>query len=167
MEEAKTLNGTHSANGIGKGIDATNQLHKNFSCHEKIITGMIPPWYKKNYYESRISCVVLNSLLNLQDLQMKYINMYKDLVRKLYIYTDAIHILSTGYLKSNLIPPSQLNDMITQVKEAVAATNSEYDIVLKRLHLYYNMKLVTFGINDNLDLIIQFSVFVQLIASPH
>ena len=83
-----------------------------------------------------ISHVDLKSLLYLQDLQMKYINKYKDLKRKLYIYIDVIQILSTGYLCIDLIPPPQLNEMITQVKKAVVATNPYYNIVLKRLHLY-------------------------------
>ena len=33
--------------------------------------------------------------------------------------------------------------------------------MIKRLHLYYNMKLVTFGIDWKRNLIIQFPVFVQ------
>ena len=48
--------------------------------------------------------MILNSLLYLQDLQMKYINMYKDLITKLYIYTDIIKILSMDNLQINLIP---------------------------------------------------------------
>ena len=32
---------------------------------------------------------------------------------------------------------------------------------MKILHLYYDMKLATFGIDRNRNLIIQFSVFVQ------
>ena len=105
--------------------------------------------------------MVINSLQYLQDLQMKYINTYKDLIRKLYIYINTICILSTGYLLIDLIPPSQLNDMITKVKEVVVVTNPKYDIVLKRPHLYYDMEIVTFGINDHSDLIIQFPAFIQ------
>ena len=40
-------------------------------------------------------------------------------------------------------------------------TRPDYDIVIKRLHLYYDMKLVTFGIDRSRNLIIQFPVFVQ------
>ena len=79
---------------------------------------------------------------------------------KLYIHIDAIYILSTGFLLINLIPPSQLIKIIVQVKEAVIATNPEYDVVLKRLHLYYDMKLVTFGTDDDSDLI-PFPIIVQ------
>ena len=64
------------------------------------------------------------------------------------------------FLPINLIPSSQLNNMIMQVKEAVIANNPEYNIVLKKLHLNYDMKLVTFGIDDDSDLIIQLPVFV-------
>ena len=33
--------------------------------------------------------------------------------------------------------------------------------MIKRLHLYYDMKLVTFGIDRKRNLIIQFPIFVQ------
>ena len=47
------------------------------------------------------------------------------------------------------------------MKVALAKTNKDYDLVLSRLYLYYDMKLVTFGINQDKNLIIQFPVFVQ------
>ena len=37
----------------------------------------------------------------------------------------------------------------------------DYDIVIKRLHLYYDMKLVTFGTDEDRNLIVQYPVFVQ------
>ena len=39
--------------------------------------------------------------------------------------------------------------------------NPDYDIVIKRLHLYYDMKLATFGIDRDKNLIVQFQVFIQ------
>ena len=63
--------------------------------------------------------MVLNSLSYLHDLQIKSVNIYEDLVRRLQIYLDAIHILSPGYLPIKLIPPSQLNEMFIQVKDVV------------------------------------------------
>ena len=43
---------------------------------------------------------------------------------------------------------------------ALAKTNRDYDLVLNRLYLYYDMLLVTFGI-DNQKNLIQFLIFVQ------
>ena len=34
-------------------------------------------------------------------------------------------------------------------------------MVLDRLHLYYDMQLVTFGIDKDMNLVIQFPVFIQ------
>ena len=39
--------------------------------------------------------------------------------------------------------------------------NKDYNLVLTRLYLYYDMKLVTFGIDNQRNLIVQFPVFVQ------
>ena len=39
--------------------------------------------------------------------------------------------------------------------------NPDYDLVIDRLHLYYNMQLATFGIDKDRNLIIQFPIFVQ------
>ena len=40
-------------------------------------------------------------------------------------------------------------------------TNENYGLVIKGMYKYYNMKLVTFGIDQDRNLIIQFPVFVQ------
>ena len=42
--------------------------------------------------------------------------------------------------------------------------NPDYHIVIKSLHVYYDMKLVTFGIDKDKNLIIQFPVFCTAIC---
>ena len=54
-----------------------------------------------------------------------------------------------------------MHDILDEVKKAMQTTNLDYDIVIERLHLYIDMKLVTFGIDKNRNLIIQYVVFVQ------
>ena len=61
----------------------------------------------------------------------------------------------------HLLTPLKLQEILDLVKEALIKTNPEYDIVIKRLHLHYNMKLVTFGIDRKRNLIMQFPIFVQ------
>ena len=39
--------------------------------------------------------------------------------------------------------------------------NPDYTLVLDRLHLYYDMQLVTFGIDSDMNLVIQFPVFIK------
>ena len=64
------------------------------------------------------------------------------------MYSKAIRILSKGYLPISLLPPSKVNMILQEVKVALWTANRDYDLVIKRLYLYYDMKLVTFGIDD-------------------
>ena len=73
----------------------------------------------------------------------------------------AIRILSKGYLPISLLPPSKLSEVLSEVKKALQISNRDYDLGLKQLYLYYDMKLVTFGIDEDRNLIFQFPVFVQ------
>ena len=57
--------------------------------------------------------------------------------------------------------PLKLQEILDSVKETLIKINPDYNIVIKRLHLYYDMKLVTFGIDKKRKLIIQFPIFVQ------
>ena len=72
-----------------------------------------------------------------------------------------MRILARGYLPISLITLYKLQEIINSIKETLIKNNPDYDIVIKRLHLYYDMKLVTFGIDKDRNLIIQFPIFVQ------
>ena len=65
------------------------------------------------------------------------------------------------FLPFFLITPSKLQETLNVVQMAICKTNQDYDVVTERLNLYYDMKLVTFGIDRDRNLIIQFPVFIQ------
>ena len=77
----------------------------------------------------------------------------------------AITIPLKGYLPISLFPPSILQEILGKVKKAIQTTNPDYDIVIKRQHLYYGMKLVTFGIDKDRNLIVQSPVFYSHILN--
>ena len=66
---------------------------------------------------------------------------------------NHVRILAKGYLPISLVPPYKLQEILNSLKETLFKSNPDYDIVIKRLHLYYDMKLVAFGI--------KFPIFVQ------
>ena len=84
-----------------------------------------------------------------------------ELITQWHIYTTSIRILAKGYLPISLVNPSKLKEILNDIKTAIQKTNPDYDLVIHRLHLYYNMQLVTFGIDKDRNLIIQFLVFIQ------
>ena len=61
----------------------------------------------------------------------------------------------------SLITPLKLQEITDSVKETLIKTNPDYDIVIKRLYLYYDMKLVTYGIDKKRNVIIQFPILMQ------
>ena len=91
----------------------------------------------------------------------KYIEIYNKFISQLHIYTKAVRILAKGYLPISLITPLKLQEILDSLKENLIKSNPEYNIVLKRLHLHYDIKLATFGIDKKRNLIIQFPIFVQ------
>ena len=75
-------------------------------------------------------------------------------------YVSEIRILAKGHLPTTLIAPSKLQGILTEVNRSLKHTNPDYTLVLERLHLYYDMQLVTFGINRDINLVVQFPVFI-------
>ena len=60
-----------------------------------------------------------------------------------------------------MITPSKVQGILSQVKKSLQHTNLDYALVLERLHMYYDMQLVTFGIDKNMNPVIQFLVSIQ------
>ena len=90
----------------------------------------------------------INSMLYLHTIKDKYIEIYNEFIYQQRLYAKAVRILAKGYLPISLITPLKLQEILDSVKETLIKTNPDYDIMIKRLHLYYDMKLVTFGIEE-------------------
>ena len=91
----------------------------------------------------------ITSLLYLRTVQDKYIALYSELITQLWIYASSIKILVKGYLPISLVTPSKLKEILNEVKIDIQKTNPDYDLVIDRPHLYYDMQLVTFGIDKD------------------
>ena len=72
-----------------------------------------------------------NSLLFLTTVREKYVKMYKRFLNQLRQYSQAIRVLSKGYLPITLLSPSKLNIILQKVRETVQKENKDYDILLK------------------------------------
>ena len=95
-----------------------------------------------------------NSLLFVRVIQGKYISLYRELITQLCTYASAIRVLAKGYLPNTLITPRKLQENLAEVKKSLHCTNPDYTLVLDRIHLYYDMQLVTFGIDKNMNLVV-------------
>ena len=69
--------------------------------------------------------------------------------------------MAKGYLPNTLVTPFKLKEILGKDRKTLQVTNLDYDLVTDRLHLHYDIQLVTFGIDKDKNLIVQFPVSVQ------
>ena len=143
-----------------------HNIYNTTSSHERLFVGQHRSLILRLLFANSLGLhhYSINSLLYLGTVQDKFIAVYMELITQLHIYTSAVRILAKGYLPISLVTPSKLREILNKVKTAIQKTNPDYDLVIDRLHLYNNMQLVTFDIDNNKNLIIQFPVFIQLYA---
>ena len=164
LENSMLMYGVYNTEIIEKFIDTVHQIHNTTSSHERLFVGLQRSLTLRSLYANvlRLQHYSINSLLYLRTVQDKYIVLHKELITQLHLCVTSIRILVKGYLPISLITPSKLKKILNEVKIAVRKTNPDYDLVIDRLHLYYYMKLVTFDIDKERNLIIQFPVCIQL-----
>ena len=162
LEDTMIMYGKYNSDTLTSLINTVHRMHNLTSQKEKLFVGRMNDWLKQEltHFNNEHSYSI-NTLLFLTTIKEKYVRMYERFIAELKSYSKAICILSKGYLPISLIPPSKLETVLQQVKAALAKNNKNYDLVLNRLYLYYDIKLVMFGIDNDRNLIIQFPVFVE------
>ena len=91
----------------------------------------------------------------------RQIRLYEWLLGNLKDLLNAIGILSTGHLPPYLFAPTVLENITTNALVMVMKTHPNFVLAIKHLTEYYDMKLATFGIDTDGNMIVAFPVFVQ------
>ena len=162
MDDTMLMYGVYNAETLEKLIKTVHEIHNTTLCHEIVCRqaqlAMLRVLYAHSFGLQHFS---INSCLYLRIIQDKYIALYRELITQLHTYVSAIRVLAKGHFPNNLIKPAKLQEILAEVKKTLQITNPDYDLVLDRLHLYNDMLLVTFSIDKDMNLIIQFPVFIQ------
>ena len=163
LDDTMLMYGNYNTETLEKAIKTVHKIHNTTSSHEKLFAGEHSHSIFRILYTHSLGLQhhSTNLLLYLRTIQDKYIALYKELITQLCTYVSAIRILAKGYLPNTLIKPEKLQEILTEVKKTLQITNQDCELVLDRLHLYYDMQLVTFGIDKDMNLVIQFPVFIQ------
>ena len=91
----------------------------------------------------------------------RQIRLYEWLLRHLKDVLDSIGILSTGHLPPLLFPPTVLQNITTKSLQKVHKSHPNYVLAIKHLTEYYDMKLATYGVDTDGNMIIAFPIFVK------
>ena len=161
FEDSMIMYGVYNVDTLGKLMQMVQKMNTKSVWFERLYTGHVNKWFEMYSSSQGANYYAIHSLLYLRTIQEKYIKMYDRFVNQLKEYSQAIRILSKGYLPISLLPPSKLVKILHEVRQVLSKTNKNYGLVIKGMYKYYDMKLVTFGIDQDRNLIIQFPVFVQ------
>ena len=101
------------------------------------------------------------SQLYIQSLREKYIRLYEALVTELKLLLRSIAILSKGYLPPQLFPPTTLVEISQKAITMIKTKNPDYVLALPHITDYYDMRLVTFGLDDQERLVVCFPIFIK------
>ena len=152
LEDTMIMCGVYNSDTLTDLIDTVHRMQNFTTWNEKTFAEKLHDWME--IYSQ-------DEVLFLTTVREKYVKIYERFIEELKLYSKAIQVLSKGYLPISLLPPSKLEKILKEVRIAITKSNKDYDLVLTRLYLHYDMKLVTFGIDNQRNLIVQFPVFVQ------
>ena len=168
LENTLIMYGIYNAETLEKLVKTIHALHSRQSLYESLFAGQTSAAYEaysQMHGAYSIQYYAVNSMLYLHTIKDKYVKIYNELILQLHIYAKAVRILAKGYLLISLVMSLKLKEILDLVKEALIKTNPDYDIMIKRLHLYYKMKLVTFGIDRKEILLYNFQDLYYLILN--
>ena len=150
LDSTMLMYGIYNAETLEKLINTVHNIHNVTSSHQRLFTGEHNPAIFRLLCTNNLGIqqYAFNSLLLLRIIQDKYISLYRGLITQLKAYISVIRILSKGYLPTTLIPPNKLQDILAEVKRSLHQTNPDYILDFDRLHMYYDMPLVTFGLTE-------------------
>ena len=162
LEDTMIMYGKYYSDTLMELVKTVYQMQNVTTWKEKIFVSEMNDWLKHKLADIHNEFdYSIDAILFLTTVKEKYVRMYEKFIAELRSYLKAIRVLSKGYLPIALITLSKLEAILKQVQIAIAKTNQDYELVLNRLYLYYDMELVMFGIDNQKNLIIQFPIFVQ------
>ena len=107
-------------------------------------------------------------LANVNELQLyllsikeKHVDLYHLLINNLQKLLKAISILRQGKLPVELVSHSKLSNMSREALKMIQRRFPNHVLATELLNSYYSMKLVTFCIDQDHNLILTFENFIQ------
>ena len=164
LEDDFLMYGKYNLDSLEKIIHTINHLGDRVHHMETLLLGKDYSVAMQHFlHHSHLGRLIFAHKLSiyLTSVQETQLRLYDELERVLREFLSAVETLSKGYLPASLFPPSVLCRITSNVLKMVQQKNPDYVLTIKHVTEYYDMKTVTFGVNDGEELIVAFSVFVQ------
>ena len=162
LEREFLLYGEYDVNSTTSIINLLDSLDDRTSNLERILEMKIKEWTDRFYDFSSGPAMYSHMFqLYIDNLREKYIRLYEALETELNLLLRSIAILSKGYLPPQLFPPITLVKISQKAIAMIKNKNPDYVLALPHITDYYDMRLVTFGLDDQGKLVICFPIFIK------
>ena len=157
-EKDLTMYGEYNIDSLEKVAETLHLLkhaYKNMAGHIKRYT--VVDVYRMGDRQLMYSFQLAMYVMAMEE---KHGAIYRELINSLEEMLKGIATLSKGYLPPELFPPSRIAQMVDSVQEVLQKDFPEYTLAIKDLRDYYDMKLVTFAVDSDRNLVITFPVLI-------
>ena len=164
LEDNFLLYSKYNLDSLEKIIHTINHLGERVHRMEELLMGKDHSVATQQFlHANSIGRLLFVHKLNiyLMSVQETQLRLYNELERVLREFLSAVRILSKGYLPASLFSPTILCRITSNALQMVQKKNPDYILMIKHVTEYYDMKMVTFGVNDGEELVVAFPVFVQ------
>ena len=161
--------GEFSMNSTVDLVDALEDMYHNVTSVEKLIVNLtdnMSEW-PKHYLNHALggATYATHIAVYFTSYTEKILEFYRSLLYKVDQLIDAIKILSEGKLPIHLVPPDMLQSFVQEVADHLEANHPQYTLAMPHLSYYYDMKLVTFGVDKDKSLIVTFPILIKPISN--
>ena len=162
LEKDFLLYGEFDINSTKSIMELLDSLHNRTSTLENILEMKETEWNIRFLLSTNGPAVYSHmTQLYIDNLKEKYIRLYEALVTELRLLLRSIAILSKGYLSPQMFPPTTLVRTSEKAIAMMKEKNPDYVLALPHINDYYDMRMVTFGVDDQDKLVICFPIFIK------
>ena len=136
LEDSMVMYTIHNSDTLEKLVNTVHKMHNTTTWNGGLFAGKLNNWYQWYLSKDGIGQYAIHSLLYINTMREMYARMYEQFTSQLWMYANVIRVLLKGYLPISLLPPIKLQEILKEVKKAIQISTSDYNIVMKRLHLY-------------------------------
>ena len=165
-EEDLLLYGEFNMNSTEEIVETLQEMYSRQTLVEEVVANLTRNW-PAIYLENPAGAALYSShaSIYLSTLTEKYLAMLRDLLTSLEKLVSAIKTLSEGKIPIELFPPKMLKQFTEDVEKELLKSHPQYTLAFPHISYYYDMELVTFGVDRNKSLVITFPIFIKPVQS--
>ena len=144
-------------------IKLLGNLNNRTQYLENIITGK-DPTTARNFLKNNLRGTEIFShqvQMYMQAMRERYLRVPENLISERRLLLRSIAILSRGYLPPQLFSPTDIVRISQAALSMIKNKHPDYVLAIPQASSYYDMRLVTFGIDEDDRLVVCFPIFVK------